>query len=251
MKYKLLTYLLVSAFLISCSQEKQWKIGNSSTEYIRVDSTNAPLQDQTMLDQIAPYKHKLDSAMGGVVAFSEKEYFKKKPNGTLNNIVCDMVFTVIEKRYEDSPYKPDLCLLNYGGLRRPLPKGEITKSDIFQLMPFQNESVICRLSGTQMNKMFEYLLKSNGQPIANMVVTYKDGVFVDAYINGEKYDSTKSYNVLTSDYTAKGGDRMNFFMHADTMILCGSLLRNDMFSYIDGLKDGKLVASEEDRIIIE
>jgi 2',3'-cyclic-nucleotide 2'-phosphodiesterase (5'-nucleotidase family) len=251
MKYKILTYLLVSTFLISCSQEKQWKIENTNTEYIHVDSTTTPQQDQTMLDEIAPYKHKLDSAMGGVVAFSEKEYFKKKPNGTLNNIVCDMVFTVIEKRYKDSPFKPDLCLLNYGGLRRPLPKGEITKSDIFQLMPFQNESVICRLSGTQMNKMFEYLLKSNGQPIANMIVNYRDGAFVDAYIGGEKYDSTKSYNVLTSDYTAKGGDRMNFFLHADTMILCGTLLRNDMFSYIDGLKDGKLVASEKDRIIIK
>jgi len=238
-------------FLLACSPENNWTLNNMSGQYLDVDSASMPYQDSAMLSEIKPYKQKLDSAMSGVVAYTDKEYFKKKPNGTLNNIVCDMVFDVISKRYKDSPYKPDLCLLNYGGLRRPLPKGEITKSDIFQLMPFQNESVICRLSGTQMNKMFEYLLKSNGQPIGNMIVNYKNGAFVDAYINGEKYDSTKSYNVLTSDYTAKGGDRMNFFLHADTMILCGSLLRNDMFSYIDGLKDGKLIASDEDRIIIE
>jgi len=251
MRIKYFIFFIISTFLISCSQDTEWTINSLDGNYLKVDSANSPNQDEKMLSEIAPYKQKLDSAMGGVITFTDKEYFKKKPNGTLNNLVCDMVFDVIEKRYKDSPYKPDLCLLNYGGLRRPLPKGEITKSAIFQLMPFQNESVICRLSGKQMNKMFEYLLKSNGQPIANMTVYYKEGQFSYALIGGEKFDSTKTYNVLTSDYTAKGGDRMNFFLEADTLLLCGSLLRNDLFTYIDELKGGQLKASEEDRILIE
>lgn len=251
MNLRLLIIFLISGFFTACTQGKEWTINNTSSNYIPVDSNTITYQDSAMQSNIAPYKHKLDSAMGYVVAYSNKEYFKKKPNGTLNNLVCDMVFNIVSNRYKESPYKPDLCLLNYGGLRRPLPKGEITKSDIFQLMPFQNESVICRLSGTQMNKMFEYLLNTNGQPIANMVVNYKNKQFVDAYINGEKFDSTKTYNVLTSDYTAKGGDRMNFFLEADTLILCGSLLRNDLFTYIDKLKGSELIASEEDRIIIK
>ena len=251
MHIKLLIALTISVFIVSCGQNTEWKLNNVNASYLKVDSINALAQDAEMLTEIKPYQQHLDSSMNIVIAHSEKEYFKKKPNGSLNNIVCDMVFDVIVKRYSESLYKPDLCLLNYGGLRRPLPKGDIMISDIYQLMPFQNESVICRLSGTQMNKMFAYLLKTNGQPIANMRVEYTQGVFVDAYINGEKFDSTKTYNVLTSDYTAKGGDRMNFFLAADTMILCGSLLRDDLFTYIKNLDHQNLKANEEERIIIE
>jgi len=86
-----------------------------------------------MLAMIAPYKKKLDLDMDSVVAFSNKEYFKKKPNGSLNNLICDMVFDVVVKRYKKSEFKPDFCLLNYGGLRQPLPKGEITKLCLYYL----------------------------------------------------------------------------------------------------------------------
>ena len=251
MTNKLIFALFISALTISCTQESSWHLYNTHSKYLEVDSSNAKYEDPKMLIEIEPYKQHLDSSMGTVIAYSNKEYFKKKPNGTLNNIACDMVFDVIEKRYKDSPFKPDLCLLNYGGLRRPLPKGSIAISDIYQLMPFQNESVICRLSGSQMNKMFEYLLKSNGQPIGNMIVYYDNGIFQKAIIAGEEYDSAKTYNVLTSDYTAKGGDHMDFFLSADTMIKCGSLLRNDIFTYISTLKDSTLQASEKDRIIFE
>jgi len=250
MKFKILTTLLISVFVISCGHEKEWKLNNAHGIYLNVDSSNAVNPDSAMLSEIAPYKQHLDSSMNIVITHSDKEYFKNRPNGSLNNLVCDMVFEVITKRYENSPFKPDLCLLNYGGLRRPLPKGDIMISDIYQLMPFQNESVICRLSGKQMNVMFEYLEKTNGQPIANMVVEYNDGMFINAQIDGKTYDSTKTYNVLTSDYTAKGGDHMDFFLAADTTILCGSLLRNDIFDYIYSLKEPKLIASEQKRIII-
>jgi len=251
MKIRILIALLLSSLLFACQNEEPWSEVHSSGKYIPVDSLSLAYQDSAMLAKIAPYKKKLDLDMDSVIAYSNKEYFKKKPNGILNNLVCDMVFDVISKRFRDSDFKPDFCLLNYGGLRRPIPKGAITKSNIFQLMPFQNESVICRLSGTQMNKMFEYLKKSGGQPIANMKVYYKGDDFEKAIINSDLFDSSKTYNVLTSDYTAKGGDRMDFFLQADTMINCGSLLRDDIFTYIRSLKDHKLTGNEEKRIFFE
>ena len=84
-----------------------------------------------------------------------------------------------------------------------------------------------------------------------MMVYYDKGIFQKAIIGNELYDSTKTYNVLTSDYTAKGGDHMDFFLSADTLIKCGSLLRNDIFTYIATLKDSTLQASEKDRIIFK
>lgn len=251
MNFRSLILLLFSGLLISCSTEQTEHINYHEGVYHSVDSNSIDHQDSLILARIAPYKAKLDLDMDSVIANTPKEYFRNKPNGTLNNLICDMVFDVVSKRYEQSEFKPDFCLLNYGGLRRPIPNGKVTKSDIFQLMPFQNESVICRLSYPQMKSLFAYLIKTDGQPVSNIKIFYSNHVFSRAIINGENFDSTQTYNVLTSDYSAKGGDQMNFFLRADTMILCGTLLRNDMFAYIHQLDNQPLIASEEDRIIFE
>ena len=250
---RIISLLVLIWFFTACRQEQKQIVtyDKSDGTYIRVDSISGGAGDAQMLSEIAPYKHQLDSAMGGVIAYSPKAYFKKRPNGTLNNLSCDMVLSTIRERYKDSPYRPDFCLLNYGGLRSPIPKGPVTKSNIFQLMPFQNESVICRLGGPQMLQLFDYIAHTGGEPVAGIRIYYKDKKFDHAIINGEAFDKNKKYNVLTSDYTAKGGNHMDFFGAADTMILCGSLLRNDMFSYIASLPDSNLVASEEERIIFE
>lgn len=251
MNSRILILLLISGFLLSCSTEQTEYVNFHEGVYHAVDSSSIGHQDSLILAKIAPYKAKLDLDMDSVIANTPEEYFRNKPNGTLNNLICDMVFSVVSKRYQQSEFKPDFCLLNYGGLRRPIPKGKVTKSDIFQLMPFQNESVICRLSYQQMKSLFTYLVKTDGQPVSNIKIFYLDKVFNHAIINGEKFDSLRSYNVLTSDYSAKGGDEMNFFLHADTMILCGTLLRNDMFTYIKSLNNEPLVASKEERIVFD
>jgi 2',3'-cyclic-nucleotide 2'-phosphodiesterase (5'-nucleotidase family) len=251
MNSRIIILLLISGLLFSCSTEQTEYIDFHEGVYHSVDSNSIDYQDSLILAKIAPYKAKLDLAMDSVITNTPAEYFRNKPNGTLNNLICDMVFSVVSKRYQESEFNPDFCLLNYGGLRRSIPKGEVTKSDIFQLMPFQNESVICRLSYPQMKSLFAYLVKTEGQPVSNIKIFYSDKVFSRAIINGESFDSTRSYNVLTSDYSARGGDKMNFFLQADTMILCGTLLRNDMFTYIESLHNQSLVASDEKRIIFE
>ncbi|MBK7667363.1 MAG: 5'-nucleotidase C-terminal domain-containing protein [Sphingobacteriaceae bacterium] len=54
--------------------------------------------------------------------------------------------------------KPEIagnCVLfiNRGGLRNNLPMGEITKGNIFEVMPFDNEIVILTLSGQKLKKV--------------------------------------------------------------------------------------------------
>jgi 2',3'-cyclic-nucleotide 2'-phosphodiesterase (5'-nucleotidase family) len=251
MKYRI-GIIMILWLLTACQQQEKKAARDSYTaKYIRIDSAMAGQGDAELRNLIAPYKHRLDSAMGGIIAYTPKAYFKKRPNGTLNNIACDMVLDVIQKRYQDSPFRPDFCMLNYGGLRSPLPKGAVTKSNIYQLMPFQNESVICRLSAKQMKELFDYIAHTGGEPLAGIRIYYKDKKFDHAIIGGQRYDKEKQYNVLTSDYTAKGGNHMDFFIQADTMIICGSLLRDDMFAYIESLPDSNLVANEEERVIFE
>jgi 2',3'-cyclic-nucleotide 2'-phosphodiesterase (5'-nucleotidase family) len=237
--------------IISCKNERQVKeIEGISGNFVAVATDSIQQPNRKMEAEIAPYTAKLDSVMDEVVVISKNEIYRKKPNGPLNNIVADMLFVEANKH---GNVKADFCLINYGGLRRPIPAGEIKKSNIFQLMPFENEAVLVKLKPQAMKDLFYYVYVTNGQPIANMEIHYKDSVFVSAKINNEEWDSTKSYWAITSDYTANGGDRMDFFAERDSMILTGLLIRDAIFEYIDSLQDNNipLQADSTDRIFMQ
>ena len=48
--------------------------------------------------------------------------------------------------------------MNTGGLRNILPKGEVTRGDIYKLMPFENELVVIELSKNEFKGLLEYLV---------------------------------------------------------------------------------------------
>jgi 2',3'-cyclic-nucleotide 2'-phosphodiesterase (5'-nucleotidase family) len=197
---------------------------------------------------IIPYRQKMESSMNKVVGFSAAEVRKSKPSGPLNNLVADMVFTSFSEANE---YPVDFCVLNYGGLRRPIPQGKILKADVYQLMPFENEAVIVKLRPQAMKKLIRYMYLSEGQPVSGLHLVYKDSLASLVEIKGEAWDSTRSYYVLTSDYSANGGDRMDFFMERDTLFPSGMLLRDVIFEYLQKHPsfDEPLVADTVARII--
>ena len=98
--------------------------------------------------------------------------------------------------------------MNNGGLRSTLPKGEITKGMIFELMPFENELVILELGSDDYIQLLQYITKRGGEPFAgvNIIMDEKGSVLSQSLdLNGGKI------RVLTSDYLANGGDKMSFF----------------------------------------
>ncbi len=246
-----LVILLMAAALLSCKQQRQAKkIEDMAGEFIPVVTDSIHKGDSLMNAEIAPYRKQMDIAMDSIVVVSSREFYRAKPNGILNNLVADMVLKEVN---DTKIYHADFCLLNYGGLRRPLPAGPLKKSNIFQLMPFQNEAVLVKLRPLGMKHLLTYLYKTNGQPISGLEVHYKDSIPTQVYIDKQVWDSTKAYWVVTSDYTANGGDRMNFFAERDSIIYSGDLLRNLIFEYLDSLQKNNLmlVGDTTQRIFID
>ena len=245
-------YIVLSLFLFSsCNNESnKLSVFKTDSHYIQVKADSLNPIDAEVEDIIKPYREKMEKDMNKLVAFSEVELFKSKPSGTLNNAVSDMV---LESLTENTDFEIDFCVLNYGGLRRPLPKGKILKSDVFQLMPFQNEAVIVKVNADGMKNLFRYLYFSGGQPVSALKVSYRDSINFNAKIRNIEWDSSKSYWVLTSDYTANGGDKMNFFAQRDSVILTGILLRDAIFDYLEKLQEENisLKADTVQRIIFE
>tara|TARA_B100000886_G_scaffold131172_1_gene88422 strand:- start:1827 stop:2504 length:678 start_codon:yes stop_codon:yes gene_type:complete len=172
----------------------------SSPTIYEYTSVNREVYDVQSLDvdsniyyTILPYKTELDAQMNAVICHSTVEMSKKKPESLLGNWTSDVCLEMAQYKYEDDI---DLSFFNTGGLRSPIPQGDITKRDLYKLMPFENELVVLKLNKTEMLELKAYYNLTDGQPVA----------FADNFTLNDSL-----FLVLTTDYLANGGDKMKFF----------------------------------------
>ena len=135
----------------------------------------------------------------------------------------------------------DFVLLNYGGIRSVISKGNINKNSAYNLMPFENEVIVTKLSGKDVYKLIDYLtISRQAHPIARLQLELdKDYKLVNAKINNKKIDVNKYYYVATSDFLLNGGDKMTFFNESIENTILNYKIRDlliDYFIQIDTLK---------------
>lgn len=184
-----------------------------SREYVLSDSINNNV-DSAVYTYILPYKNNLESEMKVVLATSQSSMEKGNPESKLGNFVADACLKEItEKLGSTSTNKPDFAFFNNGGLRRPLPKGDITRGDVFELMPFENELVILTMNGNSVNKIFNFIASKGGAPVAGVRFLIKEKEAINVSINNFPMDTAQIYHVLTSDYLANGGDSYSMLVN--------------------------------------
>lgn len=234
--------------LVSCkgTDQKQYALKG---EVILLDSINVPETDTEQENIIREYRKTLEADMSRVLVESAQVMQKGTPEGLLNNFVADLVFDIGNDLYQPDDNKDiDFCLLNYGGLRVPLPKGEITYERVFELMPFENELVVITISGEKTRELFEYLAAAQrGMPVSGLKLTVKDNEPHEIIIQGEEFDIGRSYKVLTSDYLAGGGDSMNFLLQPINYELLGMRVRDAIIFHMQQVNDrGEKIQAELD-----
>ena len=166
---------------------------------------------------IEPYTQQITkSDLNTILAYSPMKYTKKdgELNSTLSNLFADATFEVCNPIYNEiSNENIDIVLLNMGGIRSIISKGEISKKTAFELMPFENQILLIKLKGDVIQEMVEYLtLERKSHPIYGLQINLdKNYNLKDFNVNGNKLNPNENYNVVTTDYLLKGGDDMNFF----------------------------------------
>lgn len=189
--------------------------------------------DSEMLAFYKPYKQKLDSVMNDIVAVSDIKIEKNKPEGALNNLFADAMYQSAKAANIDF----DIAFTNYGGLRLPLPQGNIYRYKIFELMPFENYFVTVQFTGENTQKFFDYMASDGGEPISGASYTISNGKAVDIKVNNKAFDSTKTYTVLTSDYIANGGDKGAVFYLGTNRKDINLLMRTAFLQYLEKEKN--------------
>lgn len=243
--------LFLSATLIVAACNHQSAVTGVEVGYVEMNKTE--LQYDSATDKILkPYKDSLDKLMNVIVGRMAVPMPKErdKPETLLGNFVADICLQRINSmNYKSPDVAGTLCLFNNGGLRSSLPKGDITRGNIFELMPFDNELVVLTLSGKKTWDLIRYVSMSGGQPMAGMKLgIHPDKTPATIFIGTQAFDSTKTYHVVTSDYLASGGDKMDFFRNPVKMQTTGILIRNAIMEYcIAETAKGNTLTSQLDR----
>jgi len=215
------------SILLSCSSG--YKVVKANRAEYAINNNLAA--DSAVIKTYLPYKQQLDAEMNQVLGYSEVAMIKSNdlPETVLGNFFSD---AILQQALKYDPTIDFSMPSTKGGIRVDVPKGAIKLSNIFELMPFENELVAFTLKGTDVQELINFIAASNGQPIAGIRLKIVDKKPVDVFIQGKAFDPQKTYRVLTSDYIAGGGDNALGFKNPIEKKVLGLKVRDALINYV-------------------
>jgi 2',3'-cyclic-nucleotide 2'-phosphodiesterase (5'-nucleotidase family) len=143
--------------------------------------------------------------------------------------------------------------VNYGGLRASLPQGNITIGNVFELMPFENEVVLIKVSGMSIRMMADKIAERGGEGISGIILGIREFKVSSLQIGGKPVERDSDYWLVTSDYIANGGDQMSMFKNSIERINTKLKLRDVLIQTLSDRykKEGMISVKEDGRIFNE
>ena len=229
-------FLILLVVLSSCKYKSDYTPTRIEGKQIEIAPTIEP--NDSLEAFIGPYKERIDREMEHVLAYVP--YDLSKTDGELNtaigNLMADALMELSNPVFHNRTGKNiDIVLLNFGGIRSSISKGDITTRTAFQVMPFENEVVVAKLRGEQVREMIHYLIDSGtAHPVAGLQLQLeKDNSISKVLIGGKPLQEDRSYFVATNDYLLQGGDNMSFFAKAEEVVYLDYKIRNLLIDYFE------------------
>jgi 2',3'-cyclic-nucleotide 2'-phosphodiesterase (5'-nucleotidase family) len=203
-------------------------------------------------DYIRPYRNRVNEVLDSTLAYAP--FVISKTDGVYNssegNLLADILVQesapIFKKRTGNTI---DFGLLNYGGIRSVISKGNVTSRTAYEVMPFENMIVVAELNGTAIRELIDYLINSKRpQPISGIqIYLNSDGSLKSVTIQGKPFDENKTYFVATVDYLLQGGGSMDFLNDPLSVTELDYRYRNAMIDYFK--KNDTIKASVDDRFM--
>jgi 2',3'-cyclic-nucleotide 2'-phosphodiesterase (5'-nucleotidase family) len=185
---------------------------------------------------IRPYRAHINKDLDSILAYCPETLDKNKGEWqtTIGNLMSDVILRRGNVVFEAREHKSiDICLLNNGGIRSILPKGNVTARNAFKIMPFENSLVVVALNGEQVLDIINYFIsEKQPHPLSGMTFTIdKNNQPKDILVQDKTFEMNKIYYVGTNDYLANGGDNMSFFQKGIKIYDLNYKLRNILIDY--------------------
>ncbi len=178
----------------------RFTIHDAGNDFTAIGDTITPDEDIQAL--IAPYRSRMEDRMVQVLGRATGTFVKADPEGTLDNLVADALFHVVQELASDTVH---VALLNDGGLRVPVASGPILMRHAYELLPFENFVTVLSLSGVQLERLADEIARSGGEPIAGWTLVLDGADATNVRVGGEPIDPVRTYRLATVDYLVDGG----------------------------------------------
>jgi 5'-nucleotidase / UDP-sugar diphosphatase len=215
--------------------------------YLEEIKPGAEKEDQRILAIVERYRQKVTTVLNEKVAKIEEDLDGERESlrtreTNLGNFVADIMRNVS---------KADVAIINGGGIRASIKKGEIRVKEIYSALPFDNYVVAIKLTGRQIREALEHgvsgIEEKEGRfpQVSGLTFIYSPlnrvgSRLKEILVAGHPIDLEREYIVATNDFLAAGGDGYKAF---------GDAVKSSKdFSVIGGMMKGeKLVYSNSGR----
>lgn len=231
MKNKFLLLGIALAVLSACKTASPLQVADVQTRE-NISINNELKNDEEFVKVIEPYKQKLDKEMNQKISHTDTELTKQGDNSNLGNLLADYTFDGADQWAKTNlNTNVDAALINIGGIRTTIGKGDILLKSVFEVMPFENEVIIVKMKGSDLQGLFDYYAKTQvNNPVSHLYIETDNGKLTKTLINGNAVNPAQDYYIATSDYLALGGDNMKFFAKGEA-IPTGIKLRDLFIEY--------------------
>lgn len=167
--------------------------------------------------------------------------------GGVENVLGDWAVDCLMAAAEkESGKKVDIGILNHGGIRIDMPKGEVLMDDLMSMFPFKNYLCYFTMKGSEVRAM----LASSARrlPVVGGVkATVKDGELLELLVGGEPLDDSRDYTVASIDFLVTGGDNIFTGRQMDGLVTTDLLVFDFILDYARELQAaGKPIEKERD-----
>lgn len=161
---------------------------------------------------ISPYRVKMDSMMGEVIGYAAHDLTTEGAyESTLGTFVTELL---VKQSMLSFDQKVDVAIMNHhGGLRAPINQGAITLGEVFEVMPFENETILLEIPGDSLTKVIQFIGQSGRSMIWPASFQVSESGVSNILVNGQDVEPEKIYILSVSDYLANGGS--GFYMLKD------------------------------------
>lgn len=201
-----------------------------------IDSTvpDDPAVDK-MLEVYSPKVHALDEVIGKLKGDLRKG---GTGAGSLGNFVAD----ALRDRAQVKLGKPVLlAITNSGGLRKSaIAEGNLRAADIFELLPFENALVTLELTGDQLRRFLDVIVK-NRDAQSGARIMYRSNEKKENEITSVKLgnrgseteiDPKATYTIVTIDYLVKRGGDYSILKEAKNIQPLNITMRDAVMDYV-------------------
>ncbi len=238
-------YVTICCFL-AC-KEKPLQLTEITAKQLAIDSLVRESDSIRLF--LVPFKTHIDKVLDSALAFAP--YMITKQEGEFNtaagNLIADIILGEASPVFKArTGNEIDFALMNHGGIRSIISKGNVTARNAFEVMPFENAIAVVELKGSTVNQLAHFLAQSKiPHPIAGLqIIVDNTGTLKQVLVKGKAVDLNRNYFVATSDYLVAGGDKMVFFKEAVSITEIDYKIRNAIIDHLKKVDNFKPVIDD-------